>query len=79
MKKILSLYYRAKLWYWWTYIMRKDEFNEGPISIYYKYNSKYNREEQQSILIFRRNIAHDLDAGKEIKDIPYNIIKKAKI
>ena len=44
-----------------------------------KKKEEINRHEIAKIVMIRRDIAHELDIGTSIKDIPYNKIKVEKI
>jgi len=74
------MYRHFRLWFWWNFVIKKDEFSPklGVMSMSSKY--KKLRMSEVGILISRqRSIAHRLDSGENIKDINQDTIKYAKI
>lgn len=65
MKKYL---YYLKLWYWWNFTIKRNEFSRK-IDLFY---CKGDRTK----LMYQRDIAHKLDSGIKITDMPYKVIKK---
>lgn len=67
----MKYYYRLKLWYWWNYIIKKDEFHES-----LEYVERYLGNDA---IIFKRQVAHLLDMGVKIKSIEILKIKMMKL
>lgn len=80
--KIDDIHAHLKLWHWWNFIIKKDEFSSELCfyTIYDKLNSsKKDKGNVYDIAVRRRNIAHYLDSGKKITDFSSAEIKKAKL
>ena len=77
------MWQRIKLWFWWNYVIDKDEFSHK-LSYWYMYekykNRKhYSRDQLNEVISKQRNIAHRLDAGEKIKDFAPHYIEWAWI
>ena len=77
-----NIYYHIRLWVWWNFTIRKDEFSFCLDSYYIR--NKYiahitDTEDFNRILTSQRYLAHTLDEGTNIFDIHVNFIKNAKI
>ena len=75
---MVNIYYKLKLWYWWNFTIKKDEFHDS--LSYWNIHRRYNNIKKASrIALYRRSLAHRLDYGTRITDIPTAIIKRAEI
>jgi hypothetical protein len=72
----MNLYYRFKLWYWWNYTIKCNEFH-------YKLGTPIPSHSSSShyakLLSARRDLAHYLDSGMSIWHVPIGLIRKAKL
>ena len=76
-------YYHLKLWWWWTFTIKKDEFS-SELSYWEmrrKYVNKcnYSVDVLNNLIVRQRNLAHELDDGTKITDIPRKLIEWARI
>ena len=73
---MLVKYQHIRLWYWWTFKLKKDEFSShiSYLSIYNKHKANANE-----IALKQRHLAHELDAGVPISAFDSDFIKKAKL
>ena len=71
----MKWYYWLRLWIWWNYIIKKDEFSYKLDPWYLWKIERYS----DKILIYRRTIAHELYNGASIRYIDTDYIKKSKI
>ena len=73
----MKYYHYIKLWYWWNFTIKCDEFHNDltRTSVYLENN----KGSYIDILLTRRHIAHLLDAGSAIMSIPIGVIKQAKL
>ena len=83
-KKGINMYQHIRLWFWWNYIIKRDEFSHklGYWYLYKKHVNKkpnYSCDKSGGIIIRHRNLAHDLDNGDKISDINPELIKLARI
>jgi len=73
-----------KLWFWWMHVIKKNEFHPS-LSTYDLLNAKPKEglRSVQSILAYRRALAHELDIDSSIKNIHLlansNVFKGAKL
>jgi len=73
-------YLYLKLFLWWNVCLRKDEMSYKLDMFYMKKRFKKTSISAVSILItYRRMLAHDLDAGESIYEIPLFKIRRARI
>ena len=76
-------YWHLRLWYWWNYVIKRDEFSTklGYLNMYNKYKNSYNYlvDVLNATISRQRNIAHMLDDGKAITDISPHYIMWACI
>jgi len=77
MKKLILKMAQRQLKKWWEDEIGKDEFSDK-LSILHIYNN-YPKGERELILINRRNLAHNLDAGDNYSMFSYSQIKNAKL
>ena len=76
-------YWHLRLWFWWNYSIKKDEFSPklGYWKMYDKYKKKpnYSVDVLNSLIVKQRNIAHRLEEGENIKDIAPHLVEWARI
>ena len=76
-------YWHLRLWFWWNFVVKQDEFSNE--LNYWEMRRKYVGKVNYSVdvlnylIVKQRNIAHDLDNGKDITDIPRKMIEWARI
>jgi len=72
-------YIRLKIALWWKYAIEENEFSRK-LDIYYLTSALgYTVKDGAWVLIARRELAHRLDLGDEVSDIPIVYLVKAKI
>ena len=71
-------YWHLRLWHWWNFIIKKDEFSPQlgywEMRARYKHLSYYSVDSMNQAISRQRHIAHLLDSGKNITDIPAHYI-----
>jgi hypothetical protein len=77
------MYQHLRLWFWWNYIVNKDEFSPR-LNYWYLYDTMkkkkpYSVDLLNASLTRQRHLAHELDMGKKIRSINPHYIRQAKI
>ena len=83
MNTLYNYYKYLKLWYWWNFVIKQDEFHNklNTIDIYYelRYKKNYKHIMLYDIIVRRRTIAHCLDNGDSIMSIPVEMIVRSRL
>jgi hypothetical protein len=67
MQFIKNKYYQLKLWIWWNFVIKKNEFSKKLDLFYIKRRCKKLSLTELSYLVVRqRQLAHDLDNGDAV-------------
>lgn len=74
MQYINNKYYQLKLWIWWNFVIKKNEFSKKLDLTYIKDKANISRKEGigeymnelSYILVRQRQLAHDLDNGDAV-------------
>ena len=69
---------RIRLWYWWNFTIQRNEFS-SKLDIRHPINRCQTAGQTVVLTTKRRHIAHLLDVGSSIVDIPVEAIKQARI
>lgn len=76
-------YYHFKLWRWWKYTIKEDEFSSE--LDYWGVRTRHIADKNISVdvlndlVVRQRNLAHELDNGTKVTDIPRKLIERARI
>ena len=83
----MGKYRYLRLWFWWNFIIKRNEFSEKLdfFNLYEKHKESCRKENGlvdmsliSLIIVYQRNIAHDLDNGEDIFSFSPEMIKRAR-